>query len=379
MVNKNSQFESLITDLRTIDFGGEHSPLLTRYCRCLVTFMYDLLQSNSQRFCVPPVKHTPDFDAITSNRVNNNPSNAAILFMLPWSAPEAYLPRGYDAVRFTSDFSPTTNASKDFLGIEEEVIKEFSSMYELAGELFSAPFREHSKNCKSCKLVATELIFAGPQYRRLNGTWVNHFALLDEIIPETATDVTMSAEQWLDLARKSLIQTLEKSETRETEAIIALSSLWRPTPEAFDPRDCGIGDILNAIRNEACALNDIPWRRLEEIVAELLRSRGMKIHVTKRSRDGGRDVIATGELIPGEPTVLAVEVKQKAVVGVQDLRAALWANRHFPALLFATSGRFTAGVLKEKTREDNDLRLMLKDGVALRQWIENYTDTRARL
>ena len=66
----------------------------------------------------------------------------------------------------------------------------------------------------------------------------------------------------------------------------------------------------------------------------------MEVSVTKRTRDGGRDIIARGELIPGEPSMLAVEVKQKAVVGIEDVQRALKANEDYPALLLATAGRF---------------------------------------
>lgn len=70
----------------------------------------------------------------------------------------------------------------------------------------------------------------------------------------------------------------------------------------------------------------------------MLQSKELQIEVTPRSKDGGRDIIARGEIIPGEPTVLAVEVKQKAIVGLEDVQRALRANRDYPALLFATSG-----------------------------------------
>ena len=122
---------------------------------------------------------------------------------------------------------------------------------------------------------------------------------------------------------------------------------------------------------------DLTWRQLEELVAELLRSRGMEISLTKRSHDGGRDVVARGELIPGEPTVLAVEVKKKPVVGIYDVQRALRANEDFPALLVATSGRFSGGVIREKARNRNQLRLYLKDGLALSQWIDAWASKAA--
>jgi restriction endonuclease len=137
-----------------------------------------------------------------------------------------------------------------------------------------------------------------------------------------------------------------------------------------------VSDLLAAIESEKTSLQEIPWRKLEELVAELLRFRGLQVSVTPKAGDGGRDIIARGELIPGEPTLLAVEVKQKPVVGLADVQRALRANEDFPTLMLATAGRFSAGVVQEKNRTRNRLRLFLKDGVALTQWIHGYMSGR---
>jgi Holliday junction resolvase-like predicted endonuclease len=130
--------------------------------------------------------------------------------------------------------------------------------------------------------------------------------------------------------------------------------------------------LLQGIYTEGKSLADVHWRDLEELVAELLEKQGMKVIVTPRSRDGGRDIIARGEIFPGEPTVVAVEVKQKKVVKIEDLRAALYANRNFPALLVATAGTFSAAVQAERESPENRLRVVLKDGTAMMQWIAAY-------
>ena len=63
-------------------------------------------------------------------------------------------------------------------------------------------------------------------------------------------------------------------------------------------------------------------------------------------------------------------MKHKGVVGLDDIRSRVHANREFPALMFATSGRFSAGVLREKEKPDNFVRLWLRDGTALGSWIK---------
>lgn len=156
-------------------------------------------------------------------------------------------------------------------------------------------------------------------------------------------------------------------------AALVLPSLWfppkqRPCIELVDTTR----DLLVALREEEKGLADLTWQQLEAVVAELLRERGLEVTATPMGADGGRDIIARGELIPGEPTALAVEVKKKEVVGLDEVRSRLYANRQFPALLFATSGRFTAGVVRERGESGAFLRLLLKDGVALGQWIHEY-------
>lgn len=62
---------------------------------------------------------------------------------------------------------------------------------------------------------------------------------------------------------------------------------------------------------------------------------------------------------------MAVEVKHKRIVDRPEVQLALYQNRGYPALVFVTSGRFTAGVFKEKAITENRLRLFLKDGFAV--------------
>jgi hypothetical protein len=139
--------------------------------------------------------------------------------------------------------------------------------------------------------------------------------------------------------------------------------------------------LLRALRSETKSFDDLTWRQLEEVVAEVLRSCGLEVHVVRERPQGGRDIVARGELIPGQEPIdlvkLAVEVKHRALVGRPEVQAALWQNRNFPALLFATSGRFTAGVLAEKALPENRMRLFLKDGEGLGDMIRDHFVRRA--
>jgi hypothetical protein len=133
--------------------------------------------------------------------------------------------------------------------------------------------------------------------------------------------------------------------------------------------------VLDALQGASVQFSDLTWDQVEDIVAELLRSRGLQLSVTPRSKDGGRDLIAKGELIPGEPCLLAIEIKHKAIVGIDEVTSRLHRNKDFPTLLFVTTGKFSAGVMREKSKPENFLRLVLKDGTALHQWIQGYKRT----
>jgi len=133
--------------------------------------------------------------------------------------------------------------------------------------------------------------------------------------------------------------------------------------------------LLKELRTGEIDLASVSWRDLEEIVAEFLRSRGLKVNVTGNTRDGGRDIIAQGEFVEGVPATIAVEVKHKKTVGIREVRDALYANRNFPLILLVTSGRFSAGVVAESRIAENRFRLILKDGVALQEWLASQEST----
>ena len=176
--------------------------------------------------------------------------------------------------------------------------------------------------------------------------------------PRASGDIHYPLDQWIGILRKL------ENELDDLARLLWLPGVWTPRAQVSQQMVLAqsVPSLLREISKQALSLRDIPWRQLEEIVAELLRSKGLQVYVTPRSGDGGRDIVARGELVPGEPITMAVEVKQKPVVGIADVQRALRANEDFPVLLMATAGRFSAGVVQERNRNRNHLRLLLKDG-----------------
>jgi hypothetical protein len=151
--------------------------------------------------------------------------------------------------------------------------------------------------------------------------------------------------------------------------------LWTPEAQSIQKifLQSSAVAIIRELQAERIELEAVKWQTFEEIVAEILRQRGMEIHLLRERPQGGRDIIARGELVPGmEPLTIAVEVKHRGIVDRPLVQQALYQNKHFPALIFVTSGRFTAGVIKEARSPSNRLRLFLKDGVAIRELIRTY-------
>jgi HJR/Mrr/RecB family endonuclease len=151
--------------------------------------------------------------------------------------------------------------------------------------------------------------------------------------------------------------------------------LWTPSSQALQKnhlRACTLA-VIHELQRGDIQLADLSWQNFEEIVAEILRQCGMEIHLVKENPQGGRDIIARAELVPGsEVLTIAVEVKHRDIVDRPIVQQAIQQNKRFPALMLVTSGRFTAGVVKEVAKPEHRMRVVLKDGMAIRDMIRAY-------
>lgn len=171
-----------------------------------------------------------------------------------------------------------------------------------------------------------------------------------------------------------------------TQPRIAPSTLWSPriwTPGEQERQRRLVDGVLRPHLNrwavEGLCLQDLNFSEFEDLVAELLFKAGLKVYKVRESPQGGRDLIARGTLVPGEePLEMAVEVKHRGVVDRPEVQLALYQNRAYPALVFVTSGRFTAGVFKEKLIDENCHRLFLKDGVAVGDMVRIHFGIKGR-
>lgn len=301
--------------------------------------------------------------------------------------PEDMLRLGFDEVRFDSSLQQPDYFSDDLMRewrrnrsvgvpLADAITDMVDSLFHIdVNRVLHELYRPES----AATLDPLRLLFESPlgvQYRTPGGAWLSILGVADQLMGPGNLDEEAPMGEWVDRIAANAQRAIQKSNPHSFSGAILLPSLFYGQ-DSSEPVVAGAArGVLRQLHEQEVSLSALGWRTLEEIVAELLHDMGLTVAVTKRSWDGGRDVIARGELIPGEPTLLAVEVKHRPIVGVRDLRQALWANRRFPALLFATSGRFEAGVFREHSGGDNRLRLVLKDGVGLSQWIDGYAARR---
>jgi hypothetical protein len=115
-------------------------------------------------------------------------------------------------------------------------------------------------------------------------------------------------------------------------------------------------------------------RDFEELVAEVLAGFGWKVSLTSRTHDGGFDILAVSEFLPGLRSAWLVECKrysQDHPVGVQIARAVLGAAHYLriPNALIVTSSRFTKDAIAVA---DTFAGLHLVDFSGLVKWLEGY-------
>jgi hypothetical protein len=131
-------------------------------------------------------------------------------------------------------------------------------------------------------------------------------------------------------------------------------------------------ELIGRLSANPRMLHEIPSRKFEELVAELLCRDGLEVHLTPATRDGGRDVLAfhktpVGRLLylveckrhtPGNPVGIAI---------VQRLYGVVMQERATAGLVVTTS-RFTKEALTfaETVRHQFGLR----DYEALKDWMK---------
>ena len=140
-------------------------------------------------------------------------------------------------------------------------------------------------------------------------------------------------------------------------------------------------DLISRLKACPHDVRNVPPRRFEALVAELLRDIGCEVQLTPFSRDGGRDILAALATPLGRILAL-VECKRYAAhrkIGTDIVERFLWTiERKDEASLgiIVTTSFFSRGakLLEERFR----WKLKLRDYDHLQDWIGQYGSWRKR-
>ena len=154
----------------------------------------------------------------------------------------------------------------------------------------------------------------------------------------------------------------------ETRLITDLSEIRNTVPQ-----------LIKLIQEDMSYIYRISTREFEEVVAEIFRSQGYQVTLTKRTRDGGKDVIAINRDNLGLETCYFIECKRHALdskVDVSIVREVygVHATRNGPnKSIIATTSTFTPDAFNFV---NNGVRsiwdMQLKDIDDVMNWIRNY-------
>lgn len=140
-----------------------------------------------------------------------------------------------------------------------------------------------------------------------------------------------------------------------------------------------IPNLIRLIQQDNSYIYRISPREFEEVVAELFRNNGYQVTLTKRTRDGGKDVIAVNKDVMGVETSYFIECKRhsesnKVDVGIVRELYGVHSSLNGPnKSIIATTSTFTPDARKfvnEELRSKWDMDLRdINDVLA---WVSRY-------
>ena len=155
-------------------------------------------------------------------------------------------------------------------------------------------------------------------------------------------------------------------------------------PELYEAQDFDLAyatasEIIREIQLSPELLRNVSPRQFEEVVAELFRARGFDVELTKRTRDGGKDIIAISTDRLGIKLKYFVECKHYAEsnkVGVDVVRAlhGVKNTKNGPnKTIIATTSSFTADAINFAVNEaTSSWDVTLADYNQIMSWVGGY-------
>lgn len=138
--------------------------------------------------------------------------------------------------------------------------------------------------------------------------------------------------------------------------------------------------LINRIKNSTSFLKEMPYsdhRIFEELVAEIFREFGYSIELTKRTRDGGKDIIALKKrdvLVEEKILIECKHWEDKIDVNpIRNLIGVAISQEELPTgIILATTSHFTKDAEKIAINSAIKIELVRKDYEDILEWIQEY-------
>jgi len=197
--------------------------------------------------------------------------------------------------------------------------------------------------------------------------------------PNCAADISLNF-QVSEYPVEVLNFTLDNSTGAQTDGKLEFEYIR----EIYSARDLfnlyeSIEELITALKSNEYLLRELTPRKFEEVVAEVFRKKGFTVELTKRTRDGGKDIIAIHTDSLGISNKYFIECKcysEESKVGVDVVRS-LYGIRNTKdgpnKAIIVTTSTFTSDARKFVEKEaSSSWDLSLVDRNQLIQWVDDY-------
>lgn len=155
------------------------------------------------------------------------------------------------------------------------------------------------------------------------------------------------------------------------------SALYLPEEKKIITNLCdGVSELLYEINKNLNIIYQIDSRKFEELIAHIFSLHGFSVELTKRTRDGGRDIIAIRSDLEINSKYL-IECKRYSLerpIGVELVRALYGVQMQEGAnkSVLATTSRFTADAKKFASMQNTtEWGMDLKDINDIQRWVRS--------
>lgn len=133
-------------------------------------------------------------------------------------------------------------------------------------------------------------------------------------------------------------------------------------------------DIIRNLKKEPKDVHKLTPRQYEELIADLLRDMGHEVMLTKATRDGGKDILATMKTDIGEILCLvdAKKYREDRKIGVGMVRTlyGTLADYQASSAMLVTTSSYSKDA--HAMQEKHKYQLSLKDYTDVASWIQKY-------